>query len=818
MKNNYLIDDTSIFFNQLTGKSPYPYQSYVAEKIINGTNVFLCAPTGAGKTLTALLPYLYTKKQSKMFIDRLIYILPLRTLATSIYNETVEYCRNVFNVINTIEQSKKCNRDKDNIVITIQTGEEKNDPFFEGDIIFTTVDQCLSSYLNMPVSLPIKRLGNINAGAMIGSLLVFDEFHLLEPDKSMGTAVEMLNRLKFLSQFIVMTATLSNKSMKLLKEVIGGEIEIKKLTSDEIKQLPSHKYKKRVYKWVSDKINSENIIENHNKKRSIVITNTVSKAQKIYKDLREKITGTNTTILLLHSRFYPEDRKGIENRLKEFFGKEASKTNVILVTTQVVEAGIDISADNLHTELAPLNSIVQRGGRCARYEGIRGVGTVWIYELELNVKGNPNIKPYDDDIISATRSVIAKELSGDGKKLDFEDEMELLEKVHAEKEFSDIKQYENLYARRKSVHNAMDGINDNGVKELIRDIVSIIIIISNNPRSLDFNKDKWPRMLSIPRSSLYRLKQFFDEPYSFDEAVAWYPVEPNIIDDTYDNLFEWQPINSVDDFKNIFWFIVVNSKYANYTSEFGLEMGVSSKNTDENQQTKYFDRPIVQRNAISVETYRHHVEHIVLISRQMNQCYDNSIKKLSFYYNKEPNFIKKLTEIACIFHDIGKLSVEWQKSMRQWQEYKDKGKLTNEPLAHSDFNPKTDFEKKKEFPKQPPHAAEGAYTISEWLPDEIGVDFSIAVCSAITRHHGAFTSSVSKFKLIDTIPDFINIGDIFLGGINLNDDPDCLDQKSFKDRILTFSKSNDYERLWPIYVFLVRRLRLADQKSQIKEQ
>ena len=77
-----------------------------------------------------------------------------------------------------------------------------------------------------------------------------------------------------------------------------------------------------------------------------------------------------------------------------------------------MEAGIDISADNLHTELAPLNSIVQRAGRCARYEGVRGIGTVWIYELLTNRKGLPDFGPYQENdqkaLISGTVEVLER--------------------------------------------------------------------------------------------------------------------------------------------------------------------------------------------------------------------------------------------------------------------------------------------------------------------------------------------------------------------------------------------------------------------------
>lgn len=86
-----------------------------------------------------MLPYLWANNQGLEFVDRLIYILPLRTLATTLYADTIQDCQRIFKVKNAPdERTGKANE----IAITIQTGEQKDDPFFEGDIIFTTVDQC----------------------------------------------------------------------------------------------------------------------------------------------------------------------------------------------------------------------------------------------------------------------------------------------------------------------------------------------------------------------------------------------------------------------------------------------------------------------------------------------------------------------------------------------------------------------------------------------------------------------------------------------------------------------------------------------------
>lgn len=70
----------------------------------------------------------------------------------------------------------------------------------------------------------LSSLRLINAGALLSSLVVFDESHLLEAGKSMDTAIEMLKRLLPFSQFVIMTATMSSPYMALVKEILEGEV------------------------------------------------------------------------------------------------------------------------------------------------------------------------------------------------------------------------------------------------------------------------------------------------------------------------------------------------------------------------------------------------------------------------------------------------------------------------------------------------------------------------------------------------------------------------------------------------------------------
>ena len=106
---------------------------------------------------------------------------------------------------------------------------------------------------------------------------------------------------------------------------------------------------------------------------TLVVCNTVERASRTFDTLAK--LGVTKDLRLVHSRFRPNERTTWKS---VFLGKEACKKNVdrIIVATQVVEAGVDISVTTLVTELALWSSLVQRFGRCARYGGSGSVGVV----------------------------------------------------------------------------------------------------------------------------------------------------------------------------------------------------------------------------------------------------------------------------------------------------------------------------------------------------------------------------------------------------------------------------------------------------------
>lgn len=113
-----------------------------------------------------------------------------------------------------------------------------------------------------------------------------------------------------------------------------------------------------------NRVHEESPTEGEHGRITLVVCNTVDRATRTYEAL-EKL-GVTVDLRLVHSRFRPQERIAWR---AGFLSREACKQGVnrIIVSTQVVEAGVDISATALVTELSPWSSLVQRFGRCARY-------------------------------------------------------------------------------------------------------------------------------------------------------------------------------------------------------------------------------------------------------------------------------------------------------------------------------------------------------------------------------------------------------------------------------------------------------------------
>jgi len=800
----------SDFFKNLTGFCPYPYQERVEQLLRAGASVILRVPTGAGKTWAATAPFLHQFTDGNLIADRLLYALPLRSLASSlhatVYTKMGDALGNVSAVGNNRQYSDgpRC--------CSLQIGGQKNDVFFQSDVVFTTIDQLLSGYLFLPVSLP-DRVGNINAGALIGSLVVFDEIHLLDPSIALGTVIEMLDRLRDLCQFVLMTATTSDKAISWLANKLGAEVV--EVGDEEIRALPSQRTKQRTWQWSAAELDAATVAARHDGTRTIVLLNSVRNAQDIFLELERHYEGDplKPLLLLLHSRFYPEDRKAVEDQLLACFGPAASKTNVILVTTQVIEAGMDISADQLHSELAPMNALIQRAGRTARFED-RPNGRVTVYEIS-------GLGPYklDKQLVDSTREVL-QSLPVDGRVIDFSEERQWVESVHADAEVNALKQYNNVHHRREEVHKAMDHGDRGRLSGLVRDIDSVSVVVTAEPDDL-FRGD-WPRLLSISGFSLFSLSQHFQN-LAPGQWVAKGAVE--IDNDERPGITLAWPTLAAGQLRSQ-WLVAIHPDFAFYDSRLGLRLGEGGPLSP----PMFNEKPQWQQYDYQFETWLDHSQQIVRKAQAMRSSFAHGVKELAAFYQVPEPWIVQLVEITCALHDVGKLAIDWQQRAWLWQDHKDARARTSGlavperprvPIAHTWSESAVDwpFRRSAQY-KCPPHAVQGAFAVCDALFDRLTAIGNqawadVAAGSAVTaiaRHHSARTKECTLFRLPPGSENVI--AEVPGGGPGLMPE-DCVDplsREEFPQVLLTFGIDSN-ERSWPLYAFLVRHLRLADQAA-----
>ena len=799
------------FFKTLTGFYPYVYQERVEERLRAGDSVILRVPTGAGKTWAAVAPFLYRLAGGQRTADRLLYALPLRSLASSLHATVYKKMESVFGQLSAAGNNRQYPDGPR--YCSLQIGGQKDDVFFHSDVIFTTIDQLLSGYLFLPVSLP-DRVGNINAGALIGSLVVFDEIHLLDSSIALGTVIEMLDRLRGVCQFVLMTATTSDKAISWLANRLGAAAV--NVADGEIRALPSQRTKQRTWRWSAEQVDADTLATQHTGARTIVLLNSVRKAQDIFLALERHYESHSDKplLMLLHSRFYPEDRKAVEDHLLDYFGPEATRTNVILVTTQVIEAGMDISADYMHSELAPMNALIQRAGRTARYEH-RPIGSVTVYEVS-------GLGPYTEDksLVEATRTVL-QFLPSEGHVVDFVDEREWVETIHADAEVKNLTRYNNLHERRDDVHKAMDQGDRGRLNALVRDIDSVSVLVTSEPEAL-FDGRAWPRLLSVSGFSVMSLS-----PHLRNLAPGQWVAKGAVEIDSDERpgiTLAWPPL--VAGQLRSQWLIAIHPDFAFYNPRLGLRLGDGGPPLP----PAFNERPVWQSYDYQFESWVKHCERIVAKARAMRSSYSRAAMTLAARYRVPEGWIDQLLEATCALHDVGKLSTEWQKRAWLWQDHKDARARAGGrdvpararvPIAHTWLESESDwpFRRKAEY-KFPPHAVQSAFAVCDALfaqlmalDDQAWAQMATrCAVTAIARHHGTRTKECTLFRLPPGSEKFVAGAPGGWPGLTLQECTDPLSREQFPEVLLRFGVDAQ-EPAWPLYAFLVRHLRLADQSA-----
>lgn len=835
-------------------RTPYPYQKRVLDALLRqGRPVVLQAPTGAGKTLAALWPFLHAFRHDVdiPFPAQAIYSVPLRVLATQFFEE---YRR--------LTEGLQLRED---LTLTIQTGELPLDPEFYGDLIFATVDQTLSSLLAVPYSLPESR-ANLNVAAVLGSYLVFDEFHLF-PYQATRTLFHVLKHLRPLVPFVLMTATFSQTMLNELGTVLDAHVEV--VPREEARAIASREGRlpktRRFHMREAPLLAMPEAVREAHRTRTLVVLNTVDRAQALYQSLlamgtravpfrdliseaeyrqvaqapdpkeaarplvarlREHLLShKGPWVMLLHSRFTRGHRLVKEQLLWDLWGPaglQEEQPSLIVVATQVVEVGLDISAETLHTELAPAAAVLQRAGRCARYPGEQG--EVYVYPVPSDSQGNPNYRPYgqsrlERETVEASWQAFRKR---NGEVVDFPQEQVIIDEAHTRQDAALLQEIREDEGRIWELITATVTGGETGLRsELIRDTLTGRTVLVYDAAEKDeqppFGLEGFSLYIGTLHGKLKELLTLRDHL-----GLDWALRRLQTWEEDGEVVFRWLDVRTSEDLQGAF-LLAVHPRLVAYDAERGFRLGEVS---DGEYQSQRIARPGPSRpdyGAYRLECYHEHIAAMRRVFEQgpWKRRFAWPAARLARILEVPEAQLWQALNLVFALHDIGKLQQAWQAWAWEYQ------RRIGQPLpedhclvAHTYSDGSEEHRQaaraaQRKY-KKPNHAGEGAHAsvplTYEVLEDEF---LARAVVTAIARHHSPWVENAHGYQMHPRAQEALAAA---LATVDLpegwaarlhpaSEAPDLVDY------LLDWPEPRGTDELWWawwLYYLLVRPLRIVD--------
>lgn len=289
------------------------------------------------------------------------------------------------------------------------------------------------------------------------SKLVIDEIQMYSPELVAYLIVALKQITEMGGKFSIVTATLPPVFTHFIKDNVK-DLKIPEPFYKEVEGKMQLRHKLNVIK---EDINVEHLKKNYKDKKILVIVNTVKKAQEIYdvlqKELVENSLVKDNYINMLHSRFTKEDRGKKEDEILTM-GKLENKQCGIWITTQVVEASLDIDFDLLYTELSDISGLFQRMGRVYRNRTLKdNITNIYVYvgaNKFTSGIGNSDKSIIDKDIFNLSKEALINYVgSSDGKEINEVDKMNLVEKVYSVENLGNTEYY-------SKIKNVIDKMSD----------------------------------------------------------------------------------------------------------------------------------------------------------------------------------------------------------------------------------------------------------------------------------------------------------------------------------------------------------------------
>lgn len=317
------------------------------------------APTGSGKTLTAfLLANLLRQRISEETRrkPRVIYVSPFLSIIDQ-NAEVISGALGLKDSYNNLQSAlmithhhlaKSIYEDAENETYSNSVSQLLVEGW-NAEVIVTTFVQFLETIIGARAS-SLRKLHNI-----AGSIIILDEVQSIDY-KHWLLVHDCLQFLasEFNTRIILMTATqplifTKNETLELFdskqsfSERVQLKVDLKGLSLDEF----------------SCKLN--NIIDDNQSKSILVIMNTIYSSVKVFDLLKSAIAVDEK--FYLSSLIVPVER---QQRIEDISSRLITGKRTILISTQVVEAGVDFDFDIVIRDLSPIDSIIQSAGRCNR--------------------------------------------------------------------------------------------------------------------------------------------------------------------------------------------------------------------------------------------------------------------------------------------------------------------------------------------------------------------------------------------------------------------------------------------------------------------
>lgn len=323
-------------------------------------------PTGMGKTLTGLNWALHHAKAHPN-IKRIVIVLPF----ISIIDQTANELKNIFKDYDIILEHHS------NVIFEEANEEEtycKDSKYLATEnwdypIVITTAVQFFESLFSNQRS-KCRKLHNLQ-----DSIVIFDEIQTL-PVNLAECTMKMLNDMLHLCRcsFLFCTATQPNFQTRQDFSGIDNIIPLVEnpasifASTKRVKYNAVDDYKQQSFESIADCVVTQ-------KDSVLIVCNTKKKALALFECLKKR---SEIPVLHLSTNMCQIHRMEVINKVRQ---KLKNGEKLLLCSTQLIEAGVDIDFPVVFRELAPLESIIQSAGRCNR-EGKLDEGQVYLFQLE----------------------------------------------------------------------------------------------------------------------------------------------------------------------------------------------------------------------------------------------------------------------------------------------------------------------------------------------------------------------------------------------------------------------------------------------------